>query len=758
MHFKAFTVFWKRKSEKNMFRFWLGLALTFCTFGFSLSWGAGLTDWVNPFVGTANGGNTFPGALVPWGMVSVSPHNAPQAPSGYIYGEPALYGFGHVHLSGMGCPDLGSVLLMPTTGKIQASLEQWRSAYDSEAAAPGYYSVHLKTYDIQAEMTATTRVGVSQYYFPACKGDANILLDASQRLTTDPVTLKSPSFESSVKIISNTEVEGSSQSGDLCTPYAGNKQTVYFVAQFSKKAVQVGTWKDGIISEKKEQKGKDVGVFFRFSTTGQESLMVKVGISYVSVANARLNLQGEVPDWDFQDIRLKAQAAWEEELSRIKITGASNGQLKVFYTALYHALIHPSVYSDVNGQYRGMDRNREVKTADTYTRYHVFSLWDSYRNLHPFLGLFYPEKDLDMVKSIVEMAKESGWLPKWELAGNETRVMVGCPAVSILLDAYRQGLKDFDVGSAYDSMVKSLSPKDNKIYGGLKSLLQYGFIPKNDDSGDPIWGSVSTSLEYSYDFWCLAQMAKELEKPKDYEKYIHMSGVYRNFYDSSTGFLRAKNRDGTWMTPFNPVTNCCDQNWPDSGGPGYVEGTAWQYLFFAPQDMDGLKMLLGGDEAFVTRLQHCFDGGHYDATNEPDLAWPYLFDYVPNEAWRTQKEARELMGKYYKDTPDGIPGNDDGGVLSVWYLFSALGFYPVCPGSNTYQMGSPLFPQVDIYLDKMVYPSGLLTLKCIDNSTDNLYVQSILVDGMDYKKKFFDHDTLVYGKTIVFRMGRESHP
>jgi predicted alpha-1,2-mannosidase len=747
----------EKEKRKNMFRFWLGLALTFYAFGFSPVAGAELTDWVNPFIGTAKGGNTFPGALVPWGMVSVSPHNDPQAPSGYIYGEPALYGFGHVHLSGTACPDLGSVLLMPTTGKIQTSLDQWKAAYDSEAAAPGYYSVHLKTYDIQAEMTATTRVGLSQYYFPACKGEANILLDASHRLTTDPVTLKSPSFESKVKIISRTEVEGFSQSGDLCTPYAGNKQTVYFVAQFSKPADQVGTWKNGVTSTEKEQKGKEVGAFFKFSTTAQEPIMVKVGVSYVSVENARLNLKTEVSGWDFQAVRSEAQAAWEEALSRIKITGGSNDQLKIFYTALYHALINPSIFSDVNGEYEGMG-HQGVNKADTYTRYHVFSLWDSYRNLHPFLGLFYPERDLDMVKSMVEMAKESGWLPKWELAGNETRVMVGCPAVPVLLDAYRQGLKDFDVGSAYDSMVKSMDPKDNKIYGGLKSLLQYGYIPRDDDSGDLLWGSVSTSLEYSYDFWCLAQMAKDLEKPKDYEKYIHMSGVYRNFYDSSTGFLRAKNRDGTWMTPFNPVTNCCDQPWADSGGPGYVEGNAWQYLFFAPQDMDGLKMLLGGDDAFVKRLQQCFDGGHYDPTNEPDISWPYLFDYVPNEAWRTQKAIRELMGKYYKATPDGIPGNDDGGVLSVWYLFSALGFYPVCPGSNTYQMGSPLFQQVDVYLDKMVYPSGLLTLKSIDNSADNLYVQSLLVDGVDYKKKYFDHDTLVYGKTIVFRMGKEAHP
>ena len=482
---------------------------------------AGLTDWVDPFIGTAGGGNTFPGAVVPWGMVSVSPHNDNQAPSGYVFGKPDLYGFGQVHLSGMDCPDLGSVLLMPTAGKIQTSPEMWKSVYDSETAAPGYYCVHLKSQNIQAEMTATTRVGVSRFFFPERKGDAEILLDAGYRLTTDPVTLKSPSFESVVKVVSPAEVEGFSESGDFCSVYSGNKQKVYFVAQFSKPALQAGTWKEGKLSDGQEQKGRHVGAFFRFSTASQEPIVVKVGISYVSVQNARLNLQSECPGWDFDAVRAQARKAWEEALSRIRITGGGSDPLRIFYTALYHALIHPSVFSDVNGEYEGMGHSGVLKTQD-YTRYHIFSLWDTYRNLHSFLGLFYPERDLDMVKSMVEMSKESGWLPKWELAGNETGVMVGCPAVPVILDAYRQGLKEFDVDSAYAAMVKSLTPKDNKTYGGLKSLLQFGYIPKDDHSGDYLWGSVSTSLEYSYDFWCVAQMAKDLKNQGDFEKYIHL--------------------------------------------------------------------------------------------------------------------------------------------------------------------------------------------------------------------------------------------
>lgn len=713
---------------------------------------AGVTDAVDPFIGTAGGGNTFPGALVPWGMVSVSPHNDLQAPSGYVKGRSSLYGFGQLHLSGTGCPDLGNVLLMATTGKLNISPEGWRSAYEAEKASPGYYALRETTYDIQAEMTATTRVGLLLFTFPAQKGEANILLDAGHRLTTDPVTLKSPSFESRVRILSPQEVEGYSDSGDFCSVYAGNKQRVYFVVQFSKAAQATGSWRDGRLGADDERTGRSVGAYFRFSTASQEPILAKVAVSFVSLENARENLRTECPAWDFEAARIAAKKRWEAELSKFKITGGTADQRTLFYTALYHALIHPSVFSDVNGQYQGLGHTG-VKTAQSYTRYHVFSLWDTYRNLHPFLGLFYPERELDMAKSLVEMGKENGgWLPKWELAGNETSVMVGCPAVPVLLDTYRQGLKRFDVESAYASMVKSLSPQDNRTYGGLKSLLKLGYIPKDDDTGDWIWGSVSTGLEYSYDYWCLAQMAKDLGFQKDYEKYIHLSGVYRNYYNPATGFLQAKKRDGSWVTPFDPQATCCDQNWPGNGGPGFVEGSAWQYLFFAPQDLDGLKMLLGGDGAFVDRLKECFEGNHYDATNEPDLSWPYLFATVPLEAWRGQEIIRGLMDKYYKTTPDGIPGNDDCGTMSAWYLFSALGFYPVCPGSNQYVLGSPLFKQMDVRLDNMVYPGAKLGLRTVNNSARNVYVHSILINGVEYKKGVVSHDQLVYGKDLLFRM------
>jgi predicted alpha-1,2-mannosidase len=726
-------------------------------FLFLLGWSlsavaADFTHYVNPFVGTGKTGNTFPGALVPWGMVSVSPHNDLKAPSGYKYGAPYIYGFGQTHLSGADCPELGNVMLMATTGSMEPLLEKRRSEYDSESASPGFYQVNLKTFGITAEMTATTRVGVARFVFPVRKGDANILIDLGHRLTDDPATVTS--FESHIKIDTSQEVEGYSQSGDFCSSYAGNKETIYFVAQFSKPATVMGTWKENKLDAGMEQTGGNIGAFFSFSTATVEPIMVKVGISYVSVENARLNLTTEVKEWDFDRVRSDAKKSWQEELARINVTDTNEEKLKTFYTALYHMMMEPSVFSDVNGEYQGMGRSG-VKTATDYTRYSVFSMWNTYRNLHPFLALFYPERELDMVKSLTEMAKEGGWMPRFEVAGNDTQVMVADPAVPVIVDTYLQGIQNFDADTAYQTLVKSLTPKDNSVYGGLKSLLRYGYIPKNDHSGDRLWGTVSMSLEYAYDYWCLAQMAQEMKKDDDYKKYIHLSGVYRNLYDPATEFLRPKNQDGSWLTPFDPLATNGDESWNGSGGPGYVEGGAWQYLFDVPQDMDGLRMLLGGDSVFVNRLQECFDNGHYDATNEPDINWSYLFDEVPHESWRTQKQVRAIMNQDYGNGPDGLPGNDDGGTLSAWYVWSALGFYPVCPGSNRYEIGSPLFKLVQIEINKSFYPGGMLTLKTINNSDRNGYIRSILMNGEDFKSDHFEHDALVNGKTIVFNMDSE---
>lgn len=733
----------------NLFGVLVFLLINLCP---KISW-SGPSDFVDPFVGTANGGNTFPGALTPWGMVSVSPHTDLHSSSGYVFGNPFVYGFGHIHLSGSEYPELGNIVLMPTTGDLKVSREDWKSEYGSESAVPGAYAVYLKTYDIFAQMSATARAGYSQYIFPARKGNSNILLDIGAGLTSESATLKN-SFESHVRIDSPTEAEGYTQNGNFCCPSSAHKRTIYFFMKFSKPAQEFGTWKNNFPDYDREKTGKDIGAYFRFSTGEKEPVEVKVGISYVSAANARMNLETEMPDWDFEEVKAKARSAWEMELSKIKVGKSDPKRLKVFYTALYHCLIHPNVFSDVNGEYPSM-KNQEVKSTKdkNYIRYTNFSLWNTYRDLHPLLTLFYPDRELDMVRSMVEMSKEGGWLPRAELAGIETGAMAGDPSVPVIAGTYLAGIKNFDVSSAYDAMTKSLSPKNNKIYSGLQSITRFGYIPQDDNKGDPVWGSVSASLEYSYDFWCLAQMARSLQNSQDYEKYIHDSGIYRNLFDQYTGFVRPKNQDGSWTSPFDPQATCCDKNRPNSGGPGYTKGNAWQYLFFVPQDIDGLKLSLGGDENFIKRLQECFEKGHYDPSRKSDLFWPYLFDEVPGEAWKTQKQIRELMDKYFKPTPDGIPGNDDSGVLSAWYVFSALGFYPVCPGNGIFQIGSPLFREAEISLNQSFYYGGKLLLKTNNNSDRNIYIQSVLMDGVPYKNPYLKWEDLIYGKTIVFNMG-----
>jgi predicted alpha-1,2-mannosidase len=715
-----------------------------------------LTAWVDPFIGTGKAGNTFPGALVPWGMVSVSPHNDLSAPSGYIHGQPLVYGFGHTHLSGMNCPDLGSLLLIPTVGIVKPGAQNNASPYGEEAATPGYYSLRLKGSEVRAEMTASTHCGFSYYTFPLRQGDANILIDASHRLTQDGPK-ESDRFEGRVKIVSPAEAEGSCESGDFCSPSAGNKQTLYFVVQFSKPALATGVWKGKELSSDNEAQGQSVGAFFRFSTAEQEPIGVKAGVSYVSVENARLNLKTEIPDWDFVKIRATARAEWNRQLSRVLVSGGSDNRRRVFYTALYHCLIHPSVFSDVNGEYPSYTHH-EVQTVQGGIRYSDFPLWYAYRTLHPLLTLFYPEREQDMVKSLVDMTQEGGWLPRWELAGNETGVMVGCPAVPFITDAYMKGIRGFEPEAAFSAMVKSMTPQDNKLYGGLNSLIQIGYIPKDDDSGDWVWGSVTMTLDYSYDFWCLAQMAQALGHKKEHDDFIHRSGYFRNLYDPESGFLRPKLRDGSFLSPFDPGTSCCDRNWEGSGGAGYVEGNAWQYLFQVPQDLEGLKMLMGGDEACSTKLRELFDKGYYDPGKAADWDDPFLFDALAGQAWRTQGLVRSLTEKYFTTGPEGLPGNDEGGSLSAWLVFSSLGLYPLCPGDGIYALASPAFRETKFILNKTYYSGGNLTIKTINNSDWNVYVQSQLIDGVESHAHFIRHSDLTFGKSIVFTLGPHPAP
>ena len=607
---------------------------------------------VDPFIGTGGGdpnapiskgpGNTFPGAVVPWGMVSVSPHNDPKAPSKYTFDKPNISGFGHVHLSGVGCPDLGEVVLSATLGDADPA-----SPYSGERAHPGYYAVRLDRFGIVAELSATPRAGISRFTFPA--GDARLSFDRG-------------------RVVSPTEIEGTSEGGGFCSQ--SNRHTVHFVARFSQPAATRGpNW-------------------LGFRTAAGERITVAVGVSYVSIEGARRNLDREIPTLDFEAVRHAAERDWTAALSRVRIEGGTPEQRTVFYTALYHMLIHPNVFSDVDGAYIAMRRSG-VRFARDYTRHTVYSLWDTYRTLHPFLTLVYPERQRDMVRSMVEMYRESGWLPKWELAGDETHVMVGDPAVIVIADSYLRGLRGFDVDAAWEAVHKhTMLAQDNDVRPGHAAYLARGFIPQ-DDAG--IFGSVATALEYSLADYAAGRFAAALGEP-DAAALLARSHAWESTFDGQ--LQHPRKRDGAWLAPFDPFATCCDKPWPESGGPGFVEGSAWQYTFFVPHDVERLVARLGAAR-FAANLQALFDRHRFDLGNEPDFAHPYLFTHVAGEEARTQPLVRALLAEF-RDTPDGLPGNDDAGALSAWYVWSALGLYPTCPASNQYDLGSPLFDRATI--------------------------------------------------------------
>ncbi len=741
------------------------------------------SSWVDPFIGTVGEGNTHPGALVPWGMASAVPHTEPGSPSGYHRTGKEILGFGQVQISGAGCSDLGNVLLAATTAPAGATGGKpgpppHRSRFGKEAAAAGSYTVDLETWGIRAEATATTRATFYRFRFPESK-PATLILDAGHALTPvvgSFVGVRRAGATGEAKV----EIEAISRSGNFCD--SGQKQTVYAVARVDRPA-RAEVWSEGGWDPARGESGpitppagafdangsyaaraigQRAGVSLALDLAAPRTVLVKIGVSYVSLENARENLEVEIPGWDFEHVRASARAAWDRELGRIRVEGGSDDQKTLFYTGLYHMLIHPNVFSDVNGQYQGMD-NTGVRTAHAYTRYTLFSLWDTFRAVHPFETLVYPSRELDMVKTIVAMGSESGWLPIWELAGQETNVMVGDPAVPVMADTWVKGLRDFDAQEAFRLIKKQATeepPAATRSKGrvGLASLLRYGYIPEpapQIGSGKGVWGTVSTLLEYNFADWTAAQLALGLGKSEDAATFLERSHAWRALFDKTTGQIRPKLADGSWLTPFDPAQRCPEPpcgEW-GMGGPGYVEGSAWQYTFFVNHDVPKLIELLGGPAAFTKKLQEAFDGRHYNLNNEPDMAYPYLFSFVPGEAWRTQRQVREDLAAAFDRKGLSLPGNDDTGQTSAVYVFDALGFYPVTPGSTEYRLGSPLFDHVTIQLDERFYPGRTLTIEARNNSARNKYVQRVSWNGQPLSRAVIDHRQLVAGGTLLFEMG-----
>lgn len=740
------------KTGKNIL---MGIALTSALFVSAQE----PVDYVNPFVGTTNYGTTNPGAVVPQGMMSATPFNVMGSEDNkydkdkqwwstpYEVNNKYLTGFSHVNLSGVGCPDLGSLLLMPTSGELNVKYTQYGSEYTDEVAVPGYYSNMLTKYGIKCEMTATPRTSRARFTFH--RGQGNLLMNLGEGLTNET--------GATVRFVNDREIEGSKLLGTFCY----NPQAVfpiYFVMRIDKVPATRGYWKlqrpmQGVEAEwdgysgkyklytsySKEMSGDDVGAWFTFDTTEGEAIEVSIGVSFVSIENARLNLETEQPaGTTFDQIRAQARKKWNEDLSRILVEGGTEEQKGVFYTALYHTMIHPNILQDVNGQYPQMEGDK-ILTTDR-NRYTVYSLWDTYRNFHQLMTLVYPERQMDMVRTMLDMYREHGWFPKWELYGRETLTMEGDPSIPVIVDTWMKGLRDFDINLAYEGMYKSATTpgKDNLMRPDIDDYIAKGYCPLMEQYDN----SVSHALEYYIADYSLYTLAKALGKTEDAKLFYDRSMGYKHYYCKEFGTLRPILPDGTFYGPFDPLQGA---NFEPS--PGFHEGNSWNYTFYVPHDVKGLAKLMGGQKRFVNKLQMVFDKGYYDPANEPDIAYPYLFSYFKGEEWRTQKLVKELLAKHYTTKPNGLPGNEDTGTMSSWAIFSMMGFYPDCPGVPEYTLTTPTFDKITIKLDPAYWGTDKLVIR---KEGGDGYIDQIRLGGKKYSKYRLTHEDLIHAGEIIF--------
>ena len=723
-------------------------------------------ELVNPFIGTTNFGTTNPGAVTPNGMMSVVPFNVMgsdlnvfdkdsrwwSAP--YEYNNKFFTGYAHVALSGVGCPEASSLLTMATSGDLDVNYFTYGTEYTNETASPGYYSNRLTKYGIKTEVTATTRTSCERYTFPAGKG--NIILNLGQGLTNECGAM--------VRRVSDTEIEGFKLLGTFC--YTTQAVfPVYFVMRVSKAPTSEGPWKfqpalSGVEAEwtpddgtyklyenyYREVAGDNIG--YRFCYEGLEEgeqITVHMGVSFVSIENARENLEAEQNGMDFDRMHAAAVNRWNSDLERIRIEGGTKDQQTIFYTALYHALIHPSTISDVNGEYPKME-SAGVGKSD-HTRYTIFSLWDTYRNLHQLLTLVYPERQTDMLRTMVGMYEDWGWLPRWELFGRETYTMEGDPAAIVIADSWIKGLRDFDIEKAYEGMLKSATTEgaNNPIRRDIDPYIKDGFIPlwyfSSDLSGD---NSVSHALEYCSADYAIAQLADSLGDKKRAKEFLKRSQSYRRYFCKEHGTLRPLTKEGEFLGDFDPATGKNFEN-----VPGFHEASAWCYTFAVPHDIKGLTKLMGGKRGFINSLQGVFDNDLYDPANEPDIVYAYLFSRFKGEEWRTQKEVKKILDNNYKNAPDGIPGNDDTGTMSAWAVFSMMGLYPDCPGEPYYTITTPVFDKVTIKTSK-----GDITIECDRPTEECHYIENISLNG---KKSGYrlTHKQLLDNANIELKLKKE---
>ncbi|HNZ42054.1 MAG TPA: GH92 family glycosyl hydrolase [Bacteroidales bacterium] len=693
------------------------------------------TEYVNPFIGTGGHGHTYPGACAPYGMVQLSPDTRLTGWDGcsaYHYSDQVIYGFSHTHLSGTGCSDYGDILLMPVSGDVNLKDYAYASSFShkNEKAKPGYYAVKLDKHNIQVELTATQRAGMHRYVFAGTTQNS-IILDLEHR---DQV------IGSYVEFVNNTTVRGMRTSRAWA-----QKQILYFEIQFSKPFSHYGLCEidsSGNIKKTSTGKasGKQVKAFFTFE--GQKEILVKIGLSATSAEGAAKNLAAEMSSWDFTSVYLQTKKEWNKELGKIEVEGGTKKMTTTFYSALYHCMITPNIYCDVDGKYLGRDlKVHDSKGSDYYT---VFSLWDTYRAEHPLLTIIDQKRTNDFINTFISQYLEGGRLPVWELSANETFCMIGYHSVPVIYDAFAKGIKSYNTAKAYEAMKTSAMSDDF----GLKFLKQYGYVP-----GDKEHESVSKTLEYAYDDWCIAQMAKALGKTDDYKKFIKRAQFYKNIFDTQTGFMRPK-MNGAWQTPFDPAEVTFQ----------YTEANAWQYSFYVPQDLSGLIQLYGGKANLANKLDELFNTkqqltgreqsditglvGQYAHGNEPSHHMAYLYNYL-NQPWKTQQLCHKIMTTLYHDKPDGLCGNEDCGQMSAWYVLSALGLYQVCPGNTQFAIGTPLFAEAVIHLEN----GNTFTIKAKKASLKKFYIQSAKLNEQPYTRSFLTYEDIMNGGKLEFVMG-----
>lgn len=732
------------KNKLLLFFISMLFSVSFCAYGNISNKSKDLTKYIDPYIGTGGHGHTFLGVSTPFGAVQVGPNNIYKGwdwSSGYHYSDSIIIGFSHFHLNGTGCSDTGDLLLMPYTGKEQTercTQQDITTGYGSfyshkkEHADVGYYAVDLTTYGVKAELTASNRVAYHRYTFPK-KAEKYVMINLKEANGDDKTT------DAFLEQVDEKTIRGYRFSSGWT-----KNQKVFFTIIFSK-PISLKLYDDKLSVNGKSLRSINAKAnVILFSDVSK--IDIKVGISPVSMENAALNIYKEIPHWNFKKIVSQTKTQWNNELNKIKISDNDEKKKRTFYTAIYHAFLQPTLFSDVNSDYRGSDK-KIYRNAD-FVNYTVFSLWDTYRAAHPLYTILQPNRVPDFINSFLKIYDQTGMLPVWHLYGGDTYEMIGIQSIPVICDAILKNFPNINYEKAFEAMKQSMLSN----YKGLEYVRTLGYIPSNLEKE-----SVAKALEYAISDGEIAQVALKLNKKDDYKLFMERSKSYKKYWDKNLHFFRGKDTNGNWSLPFNPIRSLHRSD-------DYCEGNAWQYTWLVPHDVNGLIDLFGGKQAFLNKLDSLFTVndslgedaspdisgliGQYAHGNEPGHHTVYLYTYA-GEQWKTAEKVRYILSNMYHDTPEGLQGNEDCGQMSSWYIFSAMGFYPVNPSAGIYIFGSPLFDKLTISLPQ----NKELKIIAENNSDKNIYIQSVTLNGVEYNKTYITHKDIMDGGVLKFKMG-----